>query len=149
MGKLPFGFEKPRDSPGFLLWQTTLIWQRCIKKALDPYEISHPQFVLMATLLWFEAHGYDTTQSRMIQWSKLDKMTVSKALRKLEARGFVKRAEHETDTRAKSVVLTEKGKEMVNILVPLVEKADETFFGVLGKETQEQLIGVLGELTGD
>ena len=149
MGKLPFGFEKPRDSPGFLLWQTTMVWQRSIKKALDPYDISHPQFVLMATLLWFEAHGYDTTQSLMIQWSKLDKMTVSKSLRKLETRGLVKRAEHETDTRAKSVVLTEKGKEMVHILVPLVEKTDETFFGVLGGKEQELLIGILGELTGD
>jgi DNA-binding MarR family transcriptional regulator len=149
MVKLPFGFEKPLDSPGFLLWQTTMVWQRNIKKALDPYEISHPQFVLMATLLWFEAHGYDTTQTLMIQWSKLDKMTVSKSLRKLETRGFVKRAEHETDTRAKSVILTERGKEMIHILVPLVEKTDETFFGVLGKEKEGQLIGILGELTED
>jgi DNA-binding MarR family transcriptional regulator len=149
MVKLPFGFEKPRDSPGFLLWQTTMVWQRNIKKALDSYDISHPQFVLMATLLWFEAHGYDTTQTLMIQWSKLDKMTVSKSLRKLETRGFVKRAEHQTDTRAKSVVLTEKGKELVHILVPLVEKTDAQFFGVLEKEEQKELIGILGELTGD
>ncbi len=31
-----FGFEQPEHSPGFLLWQTTITWQRLIKKALDP-----------------------------------------------------------------------------------------------------------------
>ena len=67
----------------------------------------------MATLMWFEAHRYDTTQILIVNWSKLDKMTVSKSLRKLVALGCVNRIEHETDTRAKSVSLTEKGKEIV------------------------------------
>lgn len=41
MSELPFGFDKPADSPGFLLWQTTITWQRLIKDALEPYDISH------------------------------------------------------------------------------------------------------------
>jgi len=44
------------DSPGLLLWQTTIFWQRMIKKALEPYGISHAQFVIMVILLWW--HGY-------------------------------------------------------------------------------------------
>ena len=86
---LPFGFDKPEDSPGFLLWQTTMVWQRQIKRALESYDISHPQFVIMATLMWFEAHHYDTTQILIVNWSKLDKMTVSKSLKKLVALGYV------------------------------------------------------------
>ena len=100
---LPFGFDKPEDSPGFLLWQTTMVWQRLIKKALEAHDISHAQFVIMATLLWFEAHHYDTTQILIVNWSKLDKMTVSKSLKKLVVQGLVKRMEHQTDTRAKTV----------------------------------------------
>ena len=30
MSKAPFGFDKPEDSPGFVLWQTTTTWQRLI-----------------------------------------------------------------------------------------------------------------------
>ena len=48
------GFDKPEDSPGFLLWQTSITWQRLIKKALDSYDISHAQFVILAITLWFE-----------------------------------------------------------------------------------------------
>lgn len=149
MSNLPFGFDRPEDSPGFLLWQTTMIWQRQVKKALEPYDISHAQFVIMATLMWFEAHGYDTTQILIVNWSKLDKMTVSKSLRKLVALGCVNRIEHETDTRAKSVSLTEKGKKMVRTLVPIVEGIDSTFFGKASGQEQKSLINILTKLTAD
>lgn len=146
MSDLPFGFDKPEDSPGFLLWQTTTIWQRQIKRALETYDISHPQFVIMATLLWFEAHHYDTTQILIVHSSKLDKMTVSKSLKKLVALGYVNRIEHETDTRAKSVSLTEKGKEMVRLLVPIVEKIDCIFFGKASHQEQNNLVHILAKL---
>lgn len=146
MIELPFGFEQPEDSPGFLLWQTTMLWQRQIKKALEVYEISHAQFVIMAVLLWFKAHGYDTTQVLIANWTKLDKMTVSKSLKKLVAQGLVNRMEHEIDTRAKNVCLTDKGKKMVHKLVPIVESIDKTFFGSVTKVEQKNLLSILRKL---
>lgn len=146
MANLPFGFDKPEDSPGFLLWQTTTIWQRRIKKALEEYNVSHAQFVIMATLMWFEAHLYDTTQIVIVNQTKLDKMTVSKSLKKLVSLGFVNRVEHETDSRAKSVSLTEKGKKMVKILVPIVEGIDGTFFSKASDKEQKSLAHILAKL---
>ncbi len=147
MNKMPFGFEKPQASQGFLLWQTTIVWQRLIKKALEEYDIAHAQFVIMALLLWFEEHGYDTTQVLIANWSKLDKMTVSKSLKKLVTQGLVDRIEHETDTRAKNVTLTAKGKKLVNKLVPIVEAIDTEFFGVVRSTEQQSLISILNKLT--
>lgn len=146
MSNLPFGFDKPEDSPGFLLWQTTMVWQRQIKRALEPYEISHAQFVIMATLMWFEAHHYDTTQILIVNWSKLDKMTVSKSLRKLVGLGYIHRSEHAKDTRAKQVSLTDKGKEMVRTLVPIVEGIDRRFFGKTTDREQRDLVHLLAKL---
>lgn len=147
MANLPFGFDRPEDSPGFLLWQTTMVWQRQIKKALEQYNVSHAQFVIMATLMWFEAHHYDTTQISIVNWSKLDKMTVSKSLKKLVQMDLVNRIEHETDTRAKSVSLTKKGKEMVRTLVPIVEGIDNSFFGKASDQEQKSLVQILAKLT--
>ncbi|MBM4222672.1 MAG: winged helix-turn-helix transcriptional regulator [Gammaproteobacteria bacterium] len=147
MSNLPFGFDRPEDSPGFLLWQITMIWQRQIKRALEQYNVSHAQFVIMATLMWFEAHHYDTTQVSIVHWSKLDKMTVSKSLKKLAQMDLVKRTEHEVDTRAKSVSLTEKGKDMVRTLVPIVERIDSTFFSKVSDREQKGLIQILAQLT--
>lgn len=141
-----FGFEAPEDSPGFLLWQTTVTWQRLIKKALDAYDISHAQFVIMAVLLWFEEHQERPTQIAIARLSKLDKMTVSKSLKKLVSLGYMSREESQQDTRAKCVRLTLAGKDLASRLVPVVEKIDETFFGALDQNEQKTLIRSLNKL---
>jgi DNA-binding MarR family transcriptional regulator len=141
-----FGFDQPEDSPGFLLWQTTITWQRLVKKALDPYSISHAQFVILAITMWFESKSHEVSQSLIIRQSKLDKMTVSKALKKLVTEGYVKRIEHKEDTRAKSVLLTKKGKELASKLIPIVEKIDEEFFCIVKKTERLSLINVLNNL---
>lgn len=147
MNNLPFGYLKAADSPGFLLWQTTMIWQRQIKKSLEHYDISHAQFVIIATLMWFDANNYDVTQVLIVTQTKLDKMTVSKSLKKLASLGFVNRIEHTTDTRAKSVTLTNKGKEMLYILVPIVEGIDAKFFGTIPKTEKSHLVKLLSKLS--
>lgn len=147
--KSPFGFEKPEDSPGFLLWQTTITWQRLIKNALEPFDIAHAQFVIMAILMWFEEHNYDTVQVSIVNWSKLDKMTVSKSLKKLVAQGLVNRAEHKVDTRAKRVALTDKGRALIGTLIPIVESIDAEFFGKISKKDEQILIAILNTLAVD
>ncbi len=146
MNNSVFGFDRPEDSPGLLLWQTTMTWQRLINKALDPYHISHAQFVILAITLWFDHKGQEVSQSLIIRQSKLDKMTVSKSLKKLVAQGYVKRTEHKEDTRAKSVHLTKKGKDMAAKLVPIVERIDAIFFGVIKKTDQQSFIDILNNL---
>ena len=148
MTKSTFGFEKPEQSPGFLLWQTTITWQRLIKKALEPYDVSHAQFVIMAILLWFKEQGNEATQRIIINWSKLDKMTVSKSLKKLVSQKLVTKAENEADTRSKTVNLTHKGKILIRQLVPIVEHIDENFFNVIPHTKQQSLINTLSILAG-
>ena len=149
MDNLPFGFDKPKDSPGFLLWQTTLNWQRLIKKTLELHDISHAQFVIMALLLWWKSKKKNAVQIDLIKMSKLDKMTVSKSLKKLGEMKLVKRRENRSDTRSKIVCLTERGIELVVKLVPLVESIDEDFFGKLNNNKQKELIAILQTLAID
>lgn len=144
--KSTFGFEAPEDSPGFLLWQTTITWQRLIKKALEVHDISHAQFVVMAVLLWFEEHHEDLTQIAIARLSKLDQMTVSKSLKKLISQGYISRQESEKDTRAKWVSLTSKGKMLISKLVPIIEATDTEFFGKIPKTDQHSLIQILATL---
>lgn len=147
MTKLPFGFEKPGDSPGFLLWQVSTIWQRQIKKALDVYDISHSQFVIMALALWFSAHNYSATQVLIADWSKLDKMTISKALKKLEGMKLIDRIGHDKDLRAKTVILTNKGKELLKELVPIIEEVDHKFFDEISSLENKNLLQILDKLS--
>jgi MarR family transcriptional regulator, organic hydroperoxide resistance regulator len=141
-----FDFDKPEDSPGFLLWKTTIIWQRLIKKALIFSEISHPQFVILAITLWFENQAQEVTQSLIIHQSKLDKMTVSQSLKKLVSDGYIQRYEHPGDTRMKTICLTKKGKTLVSKLVPIIEKVDAEFFNMISRHDQKVLLLLLKNL---
>ena len=57
-----FSVERSEDSTGFLLWQVTNLWQREIKKALEKYELTHAQFVLLASTHWLALQKQDVTQ---------------------------------------------------------------------------------------
>jgi DNA-binding MarR family transcriptional regulator len=123
-----FGFKAPEASPGFLLWQTTVVWQKMIKSALKPYGISHAQFVILAVTLWLSEHNIIPNQTLLADKTKLDKMTVSAALKQLRDKGLVYRQEHNKDLRAKTITLTQKGKVLTQKLVSSVERVDKQFF---------------------
>lgn len=130
-----FCVEKPEDSSGFLLWQVTNLWQREIKKALEPYGLTHSQFVLMASIHWLTLNKQEVTQIILSEYTKIDPMTTSTVLRTLQQKGFIQRQEHSTDTRAKTVELTAEGKKIVKKAVVTVETFDMEFFSVLGNKT--------------
>ena len=127
-----FSFEKAEDSSGFLLWQVTNLWQREIKKALEKYNLTHSQYVLMASIHWLTLKNHDVTQVLLSSHTKIDPMTTSTVLRTLQMRGLLERQEHATDTRAKTVALTGDGKKIVKQAVKTVEAFDKDFFSVLG-----------------
>src|SRR3954467_3426438 len=106
-------FKKAEDSTGFLLWQVTNLWQREIKKALEKYALTHSQYVLLASIQWLTLNNQDVTQILLSSHTKIDPMTTSTVLRNLQTRGLLQRQEHSTDTRAKTVGLTESGKKII------------------------------------
>lgn len=148
MSKSSFSFDTPEESPGFLLWQVSISWQREIKTALEPYKISHAQFVILAVLLWCEESKTSPIQSFLVDKTKLDKMTVSASLKKLALQNFIKRNESSKDTRAKSVLLTNKGTELTKQLVKLVEGVDKKFFGNIELANQQAFVNTLNTLAG-
>lgn len=143
-----FTVEKAEDSSGFLLWQVTNLWQREIKKVLEPFELTHSQFVLMASIHWLALHKQEVTQILLSSHTKIDPMTTSTVLRTLQTKGFLQRQEHLTDTRAKTVELTEKGKKIIKQAVKKIESFDKTFFATIGNKTKifnDQLLSLLSQ----
>lgn len=144
-----FSVEKAEDSPGFLLWQVTNLWQRQIKKALEKYDLTHSQFVLLASIHWLTLQKQDVTQILLSSHTKIDPMTTSTVLRTLQAKGLLQRQEHLTDTRAKTVALTDSGKRIIKEAVKVVEAFDKDFFSVLGSKTNEfnrKLVALLTQI---
>ena len=112
-------------------------WHSMIKQELKKMNLTHPQFVVLASLAYLSQNSDEVTQVMISKLSGIDVMTVSQILNLLEKNDFVKRKEHSRDTRAKAVILNKKGEEILQKAVPLVEKIDEIFFEKLDTDEEQ------------
>ncbi len=112
-------------------------WHSMIKKELKKMNLTHPQFVVLASLAYLSQDSNEVTQVMISKLSGIDVMTVSQILNLLEKNDFVKRKEHSRDTRAKAVILNKKGEEILQKAVPLVEQIDEIFFEKLDTDEEQ------------
>jgi DNA-binding MarR family transcriptional regulator len=135
-------FSGPDESPGFLLWRVTLAWQRAMRAALAPHDLTHVQFVLLASLWWLVNHGGAPSQQRLAEHAGTDPMMTSQVVRKLDARQLVERAVDPADSRARLLSLTEAGKALVATAMKDVEDADQAYFAGLGEEQQAFVRGL-------
>lgn len=124
---MPFKYARPEDSPGFVLWQTFLTWQKQINALLRPLGLTHPQFVILATGLWLTQNKLPTTQAQLAKLSKIDPVVISNVVKTLEKKGYIRRTSG-GDLRSKQVVLTDLGVELVGKAVGVVEAFDVGFF---------------------
>lgn len=129
--KIEFHFKDPLDSPGYLLGQLTMLWQRKLKRVLDPLDLTHTQFALLCALAWLSRESDAVSQVDIANQSNADRMMVSKVLRTLEDKKFITRKAHQTDTRAKTISLTEMGETVLQKAIICVENADLAFFASL------------------
>ncbi|TQS24113.1 MarR family winged helix-turn-helix transcriptional regulator [Microbispora sp. KK1-11] len=125
----------PEESPGFLLWHATLRWQRDIAAALAPLDLTHVQFVLLASTWWLNSHGEDPNQLTLARQAGTDVKMTSQVIRKLEAKGLVLREVDPADTRARRLRVTERGAALAQEAITVVEGVDRAFFRPVSDRT--------------
>ena len=118
-------YHAPEESPGFLLWRVSTLWRRAIEMVLKPLGLTHPQFVILATVGWLTKNGEKATQIAISRQAGLDPNTTSQVLRGLQAKKLIERSEGGRD---KYPVLTKSGTLSLQKALPAVERADKEFF---------------------
>lgn len=128
----------PKQSPGFLLWHISSSWRSSIESVLKGLGLTHPQFVVLATIGWLTKSGDLITQVSIGKMAGLDPNTNSQIIKGLEQKELIQRVKS-SDGRAKNVSLTALGSSILNKALPLVEKADSDFFKLLNAEEMHLL----------
>ena len=136
----------PSESPGLLLWRTTMRWQRVMTAALAPLDLTHVQFVLLASAMWLGRNGEPPNQVQLAAQAGTEVKMTSDVVARLEAKGLIAREIDPRDTRAKVIRLTATGTAAVQSAIVAVEAADATFFGPVD---EAQLVGLLQQLAGE
>ena len=144
----PFRYERADDSAGFLLWKIIALWQRKLAKVLGDFGITQTQYAILASLKWFEEKKEPITQAHLVEHAKIDKMTLSKAIRKLEKDGLVLRESSPTDSRAVNVRFTAQGRKLIQKAIVAIENADEDFFSCLNEKKLMAYKSLTAEVIG-
>lgn len=121
-------------------------WHKKIKTELAAIGITHPQFVVLASLGYLEQSKNEIKQIEISKKSDIDVMTVSTILKNLEKQQLIQRSHSKIDTRAKVVMLTSIGRSKLNKALKIVEQIDKVFFSKLGAN-EEQFNALLNLLT--
>lgn len=138
-------FRGPEDSPGYLLWRVSSQWRTSIEKCLKEYGLTHPQFVVLATLSWLTKKGAPVSQVEISRAVALDPNTTSQILRGLETKKLIKRAQ-KIDERSKNPTLTVHGIDILSQALPSVELADKAFFSKLNNQELHVFVKLFQQL---
>ncbi len=130
-------FEGPEESPGFLLWQVSTEWRRQIETALATLGLTHPQFVLLASIGWLTRGRRDISQAELARHCNTDITMTSQILRSLEKKGYIERHQKAGNERSKFPRVTQKGAHLIEQAIPLVESVDHDFFKKLGRKMDQ------------
>ena len=136
----------PERSVGYRLWMLRHAWTRRIETVLDPTGLTHMQFFLLRSIEHVALTGKVPSQTRLADFLHVDRMTISKVVRTLEARDAVTRTIHPDDPRANGVELTALGAALLNQAVHLVLAEQDQFFGRLGPEGRAKFEAMVDQL---
>lgn len=139
-------FSGPSESPGLLLWRTTMRWQRVMTAALAPLDLTHVQFVLLASAMWLGRNGEPPNQVQLAAQAGTEVKMTSDVVARLEAKGLIAREADPRDSRAKVIRVTPAGAAAAQRAIVAVETADAAFFEPVN---EAQLVGLLRQLAGD
>lgn len=140
-------FQLPEQSPGYLLWRVSTQWRALAEKALKAYDLTHPQFVVLASLAWLTQDGKKVSQIDVGRMAGLDPNTTSQILRGLEKKKMIERTQS-VDERSKNPIVTALGRKILEKALPAVEKADILFFEKIHKEDIGILLKLFQQLMG-
>lgn len=109
-------------------------WHTKLKKELNNFGITIPQFSVMSVISYLNQSDQFVTQAKISKMADIDVVTVSQVVRGLEKKGFLERFQNPLDSRANAVRLLSKGDEIIKLTFPVVEQSNEAFFGVLAEK---------------
>ncbi|GFO80257.1 MarR family transcriptional regulator [Lactococcus lactis] len=132
MTKFPSKYKNDSSlSSGFSFIKAYNLWHKKVKERLKVIELTHPQFVVLATIGYLCQHQREVKQIDISKNSNIDVMTLSTIISRLEKSELIERKKSRRDPRAKVVTLTNEGSNKLQKAVPLVEQVDNEFFGKL------------------
>jgi DNA-binding MarR family transcriptional regulator len=119
------------QSPSYQLWRATNAWQRTARKALEPFGITHAQFLLLASVNILSGDSDRVCQADVARFADFDENMTSQLVKSLAERSYITRSRNPTDARARTVSITPEGRKVLHEAKAAVKPLVAEFFAPL------------------
>ena len=116
-----------------LIWQLSNKWQAKIRLRLKNSNLSFNEYLILETLYKLQDENHNITQQDICKTAAMDRSVVSLRISKLEENNLVIK-EQTKDKRSDSLILTQKGKILINNIIHTIEDQENEIFDKLGSE---------------
>lgn len=111
---------------------------------LEPYDLTHSQFKILKYLLT-KSEG-TVRQVDIERYFSMTNPTVTGLVQTLENKGMIERKVNQSDSRSKILILTQKTREMKELLYSLGNKLEAELVHALTEEERQELLRLLNKL---
>ncbi len=105
-----------------------------IKPIIKPYNLTLPQYLLLASIAKLSQQHIAVTQIMAANEACIDAMTTSQVIKNLEKKQLLFRTVALEDSRAKALYLTNAGQKIADELTPQINQIMNDFFAPLQEE---------------
>jgi DNA-binding MarR family transcriptional regulator len=102
-----------------------------VAAALDPLDLTHVQFVLLAGTWWLNQQGRHPTQAALAAFTGTDVKMTSQVARGLQRKGLLEREVDPDDSRALRLRVSATGAQLAPRAIAAVEQVDAEFFAAV------------------
>jgi MarR family transcriptional regulator for hemolysin len=135
--------EALRSAFGPLLSQSVRLWRRAVDRRLQPYGLTEATWL---PLIRLSRMPEAVRQKELAAAMNLDSSAVVRLLDSLQAAGLVERREENGDRRAKTIVLTADGRDLVRRVEAAAAEVRDGAFDGLSEADIETASRVLGHI---
>ncbi len=122
-------------------------WRVAVDRALVHLDLTHAQYVMLASLLDMERDGRRPSQRELADYTGLEALYVSKLARALDADGMIQRTRDPEDTRAVRLSLTGQGRDAVIPAIAAVQSLLDRLLAPLGGRDHPRAAAFVRDVT--
>lgn len=130
------GFPDPKEKLGYLFWQINMQWVRRVNQLVSQHELTHTQLITLVATHWMSTKKEEVIQQDLVDAIKIDRMLVSKMVKKNVEAGLLVKKSSEKDSRVNVLELTSAGHEKIIEVLPVMHKAETEFYSSLGNKKE-------------
>lgn len=128
--------------PGFLIRRLHQIHTALFMEECAAFNVTPVQYSMMTAIA--EQPGLE--QARLAQEVGVDRATLANVVARLESRGLLRRTTTNADRRLKRIMLTAKGKRLLDQMTEAAQRAHARTVEILSTSEREDFLHVLARL---